>query len=138
VAYLLLNFALLLFSFPFGFQIAVIRNLSDPSLIVPATSWKLPLILSFVLVFTFGVLSTVAEFERDLLKERVRAGMAQARRDGKRLGRPPLRTLTVDEITKLRRERARTKVPFRKLAMQYGVSVWSAHRLCSKHRQSAT
>jgi len=29
-----LNFALLLFSFPFGFQITVIRNLSDPSLIV--------------------------------------------------------------------------------------------------------
>ena len=57
MAYLLLNFALLLFSFPFGFQIAVIRNLSDPSLIVPATSWKLPLILSFVLVFTFLLFS---------------------------------------------------------------------------------
>ena len=30
MAYLLLNFTLLLFSFPFGLQIAVVRNLSDP------------------------------------------------------------------------------------------------------------
>ena len=48
MAYLLLNFALLLFTFPFGFQIAVIRDLSEPLLDVLATSWKLPLILSFV------------------------------------------------------------------------------------------
>ena len=32
MAYLLLNFALLLFNFSFGFQIAVIRDLSDPLL----------------------------------------------------------------------------------------------------------
>lgn len=80
----------------------------------------------------FGVLSTVAEFERDLLRERVRAGIAQARRDGKRLGRPPLRTLTAQEITKLRRERARTKVPFRTLATKWGLSVWTVHTLCAK------
>jgi hypothetical protein len=32
MADLLLNFTLLLFSFPLGFQIAVIRNISDPLL----------------------------------------------------------------------------------------------------------
>ncbi|HEY6769568.1 MAG TPA: recombinase family protein [Candidatus Sulfotelmatobacter sp.] len=79
----------------------------------------------------FGVLSTVAEFERDLLKERVRAGIAQARRDGKRLGRPPLKTLTAEEIKKLRRERARTKAPFRTLATKYGLSVWTVYTLCN-------
>ena len=82
----------------------------------------------------FGVLSTVAEFERDLLKERVRAGIAQARRAGKRIGRPPLRVLTADEITKLRKERARTKAPFRKLATKFGLSVWTVHKLCSGRR----
>lgn len=82
----------------------------------------------------FGVLSTVAEFERDLLKERVSAGIAQARRDGKRLGRPPLRVLTPEEITKLRRERSKTKIPFRELAAKYGVSVFTAHALVHAKR----
>jgi len=34
------------------------------------------------------VLGAVAEFEGDLIRERVREGMARARRDGKHLGRP--------------------------------------------------
>jgi DNA invertase Pin-like site-specific DNA recombinase len=83
----------------------------------------------------FGVLSTVAEFERDLLRERVRSGIAQAKRAGKRLGRPPLRTLTAEDITKLRRERARTKAPFRTLATKYGISVFTAYKLCAKRSQ---
>ena len=35
-----------------------------------------------------GVLAQVAEFERSLMRERVRDGLAQARRRGTRLGRP--------------------------------------------------
>ena len=36
-----------------------------------------------------GLLSVFAEFERDIMRERVRAGLAHARLQGKRLGRPP-------------------------------------------------
>ena len=36
-----------------------------------------------------GLLSVFAEFERDILRERVRAGLDHARQQGKRLGRPP-------------------------------------------------
>jgi len=36
-----------------------------------------------------GLLAVFAEFEREILRERVRAGLAQARQNGKRLGRPP-------------------------------------------------
>ncbi len=39
------------------------------------------------LVFT--VLAAVSEMERELIRERVKAGVAQARTRGKRLGRPP-------------------------------------------------
>jgi len=35
-----------------------------------------------------GLLAVFAEFEREILRERVRAGLAHARRNGKRLGRP--------------------------------------------------
>ncbi|MGQ5524135.1 recombinase family protein [Chitinimonas sp. PSY-7] len=41
---------------------------------------------------TMGVLIVMAEFERDLLIERTQSGLARAREEGKRLGRPP--TLT--------------------------------------------
>lgn len=37
----------------------------------------------------FTVLAAVAEMERGLIAERVRDGMARAKADGKRLGRPP-------------------------------------------------
>ena len=38
---------------------------------------------------TMTVLNAVAEFERDLLIERTHAGLARARKEGKRIGRPP-------------------------------------------------
>jgi len=38
--------------------------------------------------FTFHVIAAVAEFEREIIRERTRAGVAAARRRGKRLGRP--------------------------------------------------
>jgi DNA invertase Pin-like site-specific DNA recombinase len=42
------------------------------------------------------VLGAIAEFERSRLRERVVAGLQRARRDGKRLGRPPRHVTTRD------------------------------------------
>ena len=36
-----------------------------------------------------GLLAVFAQFEREIMRERVRAGLAHARQQGKRLGRPP-------------------------------------------------
>jgi DNA invertase Pin-like site-specific DNA recombinase len=36
-----------------------------------------------------GLLAIFAEFEREILRERVKAGIAQARKRGRRHGRPP-------------------------------------------------
>jgi Enterobacteriaceae phage serine recombinase len=41
----------------------------------------------------FGILSQLAEFERELLMERTRAGLEAARRRGKRMGRKPQLTV---------------------------------------------
>jgi DNA invertase Pin-like site-specific DNA recombinase len=38
----------------------------------------------------FQMLGVFAEFERAMIAERVRAGLARARNEGKRLGRPPI------------------------------------------------
>src|SRR6516164_2594265 len=38
----------------------------------------------------FGVVAAMAEFERDLIRERVKAGIANARAKGRRVGRQPI------------------------------------------------
>jgi len=50
-----------------------------------------------------GMLAIFAEFEREILRERTRAGLAQAQQNGKRLGRPVTASLHATEIRKLYR-----------------------------------
>ena len=50
-----------------------------------------------------GLLAIFAEFEREILRERTRAGLAYARESGKRLGRPATAAAHTAEIRKLRR-----------------------------------
>src|SRR5271155_2559080 len=51
-----------------------------------------------------GLLAVFAEFERDILRERVRAGLVHARQQGKRLGRPPSVVHNADMAWKLCRQ----------------------------------
>jgi putative DNA-invertase from lambdoid prophage Rac len=50
-----------------------------------------------------ALLAVFAEFEREILRERTRAGLAQARENGKRLGRPATAAVHAAEIRKLHR-----------------------------------
>lgn len=68
---------------------------------------------------TMGVLSAVAEFERDLLIERTQAGLSRAKAEGKALGRPS--ALTVAQQHAVIASRAQG-VSLGVLAKQYGVS----------------
>jgi DNA invertase Pin-like site-specific DNA recombinase len=80
----------------------------------------------------FTVLASVAELERSLIGERVRAGLRNAKARGKRLGRPPLKELSVTETQRLRAERRRSRMSFKALAEKHGVSVWTAFQLCKR------
>jgi DNA invertase Pin-like site-specific DNA recombinase len=51
----------------------------------------------------FHVVGAVAQFERDLIAERVRAGIAHARAMGKRIGRPRVQ-IDVNSVTRLRQQ----------------------------------
>ncbi len=82
----------------------------------------------------FTVLGAVAELERSLIGERVRAGLRNAKAKGTRLGRPPLRELSAAEIRQLRSDRRRTRTSFSLLAKRYGASVWTAFQLCKRTR----
>jgi DNA invertase Pin-like site-specific DNA recombinase len=48
-----------------------------------------------------GLLSVFAEFERDMIRERVKAGIAQARAEGKRHGRPQTAATKAAEVRRL-------------------------------------
>jgi DNA invertase Pin-like site-specific DNA recombinase len=73
----------------------------------------------------FTVLGAVAALERSLIAERVRLGIQNARREGKRLGRPPIRKLTPEEAKRVRAERATGKFSLRELAKKYRTSLWA-------------
>lgn len=73
------------------------------------------------LVFT--VLGAVAELERSLIAERVRAGLRNARAKGKRLGRPPI-GVDAARIASLRS----TGRSWREITEQTGISKGTAQR----------
>ncbi len=52
----------------------------------------------------FQVIGAVAEFERDIISERVKAGLNNAKRKGKRLGRPPVAPYVLQKAKTLRKE----------------------------------
>ncbi len=50
--------------------------------------------------FTFHLLGALGQFERELIKERINAGISNAKAQGKKLGRP--RTLNTEQIALVR------------------------------------
>jgi DNA invertase Pin-like site-specific DNA recombinase len=71
----------------------------------------------------FTVLGAVAELERSLIVERVKAGLRNARAKGKRLGRPP-KTVDAPTVARLRRQGR----SWRAIASQLGVGLATLHR----------
>ena len=77
---------------------------------------------------TFQVLGAVAELERESLRERVKAGMAQARRTGKHVGRPARRKFQPTDIERMRELRLKG-MSVRKLATDFGTTQWMVGRI---------
>jgi DNA invertase Pin-like site-specific DNA recombinase len=69
----------------------------------------------------FGIMASLAEFERSLIAERVKAGMQRAKAQGKHTGRPALPSLTRAKIQELLRQQP--PLSLRAIAKQAGVSV---------------
>ncbi len=67
-----------------------------------------------------GMLSTFAEFERDMIRERVKAGIANAREKGKAHGRPRTASLKKDEIRKLKNKGLNNSQIAKKLKISRG------------------
>ena len=76
----------------------------------------------------FTVLGAVAELERSLIVERVRAGMRNARAKGKRIGRPPRTQLSVETRIAIAGCYAKEKTSLRALAKRFGTSLATVQR----------
>jgi putative DNA-invertase from lambdoid prophage Rac len=72
-----------------------------------------------------GMLAVFAEFERDILRDRVRAGIAQARKEGRPHGRPPTITRHSSEVRRLFGE----GISKREIARRIGISRASVRQL---------
>jgi DNA invertase Pin-like site-specific DNA recombinase len=68
----------------------------------------------------FQMMGVFAEFERAMIQERVRAGLARARSEGKRLGRPPIAPTLEKRIREALATPGRPGIRF--IAEQFGVN----------------
>lgn len=78
----------------------------------------------------FHIMAAMAEFERSLISERTKAGMLEARRRGRRIGRPSL--LSAEQL-----EEAFVQLQsetLQKVAARYGVSSRTLRRHLKKRR----
>ena len=73
----------------------------------------------------FNVIGAVAEFEKDIIRERVKAGLVAAKARGKRLGRPPISPHLSNQAKELRSK----GLSHRKIAKKLKISEGSVRNL---------
>ena len=83
----------------------------------------------------YQVLSAFAEFERDCIRERVRAGMRNARAKGRPIGRPPRTQLSPEDRKSIAEAYWCRKASFRQLAKRFDTSVGTVQRCALTYRQ---
>jgi DNA invertase Pin-like site-specific DNA recombinase len=73
----------------------------------------------------FQMLGVFAEFERAMIRERVNAGLARARAQGKRLGRPPVAPMVADRV----RRASAAGLSVRKIAARFDLGLATVQRI---------
>jgi DNA invertase Pin-like site-specific DNA recombinase len=76
----------------------------------------------------FQMMGVFAEFERSMIKERVRAGLRRAKDEGKQLGRPRIPAVLERRILAVLKTPGRTDV-VRKIAKRFGVDPSTVQRI---------
>lgn len=82
----------------------------------------------------FHIFCSLAQFERELTRERVIAGLNAARARGKSGGRP--KALTTDQIKQLLKIGESRAIPITDLCEQYGISTFSYYNYKKKYGMS--
>ncbi len=77
----------------------------------------------------FGILASFSQFERDVIADRVRAGIQNARAKGKRVGRTPIAPYLVKKIIELKKAGESIRAIAKKVELSVGV----VHKTLSNH-----
>jgi len=75
-----------------------------------------------------GMVAVFAEFEREILRDRVRAGIAQARRKGRPHGRPRTASLKAADVHRLKADR----LSHSEIARRLGIGRTSVRRILTR------
>ena len=73
----------------------------------------------------FTMISAFAEFEREIIRKRVKAGLERARKEGKRLGRPKISEDKIEKVNELRKN----GLSIRNISKKTKVSVGKVHNI---------
>jgi DNA invertase Pin-like site-specific DNA recombinase len=79
----------------------------------------------------FQIIGAIAQWERGLIVERVKAGLQHARNTGKTLGRPPIRHFTGEEQEQVRALRLKKRTSVRQLAIQFKTTQFMISKILS-------
>jgi DNA invertase Pin-like site-specific DNA recombinase len=86
-------------------------------------------------MLTFHVFGAIAQFERALIRERTTAGLVEARRQGRKGGRPPaMRGSDIAAASAMMKEGS---LPVRDIAKRMGVSIATLYRYAGKRGTAA-
>jgi len=108
-------------------------------------SWDVSLIAQTGLQFDLAtpqgrliaqMMAALAEFERDLVSERVRSGLAAAKARGKVLGRQPGQRTKSDRLAPQVIQMVEEKVPYRTIAHDLKLSKTTVTEIVKRHRQA--
>jgi DNA invertase Pin-like site-specific DNA recombinase len=109
-------------------------------------SWDVSLIAQTGLQFDLNtpqgrliahLMASLAEFERDLVRERVRSGVAAAKARGQKFGRQPGQRLKADKLGPKVLQMVQQGYSYRKIAEILNLSKTTVNDIVKRHRQSA-
>jgi DNA invertase Pin-like site-specific DNA recombinase len=109
-------------------------------------SWHVSLIAQTGLQFDLNtpqgrliahLMASLAEFERDLVRERVRSGVAAAKARGQKFGRQPGQRLKADKLGPKVLQMVQQGYSYRKIAEILNLSKTTVNDIVKRHRQSA-
>lgn len=85
-----------------------------------------------------GLMATLAEFERDLVRERVRSGIAAAKARGQKLGRQPGQRVKADRLGPQVLQMVELGHSYRQIATALKLSKSTVNDIVKRHRQLAS
>lgn len=86
----------------------------------------------------FQIIGAMAEFERALIAERVKAGMRNARAKGRRVGRPPRVPLTEQLKREIAAAYQKGEGSLRTIAARFGTSLGTVQRCTAPYQRGAS